>query len=114
MRTDEAYLVDMLLAAYRIQEFVANLTEATFRQSALHQSAVIREFQVIGEAARLVTEKIKASHPEIPWPVIIGLRNRAIHEYFRLDVDIIWQIVKEDIAPLIAQLEALVPPEQNE
>lgn len=66
MRTDETYFVDMLLAAYRIQEFVAELTDDTFRQSALHQSAVIREFQVIGEAARLISEKGKAAHPEIP------------------------------------------------
>ena len=113
MRKDKTYFLDMLIAARKVEKFAAGLTQEAFRRSELHQSAVIRELQMIGEAARLVSDEGKAAHPEITWAKIAGMRNRLVHEYFRVSLEIVWQTVQEDIVPLIAQLKPLVPPEDE-
>ncbi len=113
MRDDATYLLDMLLAARKIQKYTDGISETAFRESELHQSAVIREIQVIGEAARLVSAETKAAHPEIEWEQIAGMRNRMIHEYFRIAVRVVWQTVQESIPALIIQLEPLVPSEDE-
>ncbi len=111
MRSDESHLLDMLLAARKIKRFAADLTEQGFRESEIHQSAIIRELQVIGEAARLVSEPMKTQHPEMQWVQIAGMRNRLIHEYFRVDLKLVWQVVEQDIDALILRLEPLIPKE---
>ena len=73
--------------------------------------AILKSVEIIGEAASRISEETKAGHPDIPWAEIIGLRNRLVHAYFAIQIDIVWQTVQEDLPPLIAQLEALVPPE---
>ncbi len=112
MRNDETFLLDMLLAARKIQKFATGLTKEQFYESELHQSAIIREFQVIGEAARQVSETAQNAHPEIAWAMIAGMRNRLIHEYFRVRLETVWNTIEQDISPLIAQLEPLIPPEE--
>ncbi|MCX7707079.1 MAG: DUF86 domain-containing protein [Anaerolineae bacterium] len=113
MRRDDAYLLDMLIAAQRAARFVADLTWEDFAESDLHQSAVIRELEVLGEAAHLVSEDTRAAHPELPWPQIIGMRNRLIHEYFRVDLERVWETVERDIPELIRQLRPLIPAEDD-
>jgi uncharacterized protein with HEPN domain len=77
------------------------------------QSAVIREIQVLGEAARLVSDETRTAHPEIAWSAISGMRNRVIHEYFNIDLDIVWQTIRDDIPALAEQLALIVPPEED-
>lgn len=113
MWRDDALLLDMLVAARRAQRFVADVDRDGFEQSALHQSAVMRVLEVIGEAACKVSEATRAAHPEIPWGDIIGMRNRLIHEYFRVDLRKVWDTVQNDIPQVIAVLEPLVPPEEE-
>jgi uncharacterized protein with HEPN domain len=108
MRDDAAYLLDMLIAARKIQQFVADVNETMFDNSELHQSAVVRELLVIGEAARFISAEYKTQHPEIPWNIIAGMRNRLVHEYFRIRLNIVWQTVQQDIPTLIEQLERLI------
>jgi uncharacterized protein with HEPN domain len=112
MERDDAYLLDMLIAARRARSFCAGVTWEEFEQSDLHQYAVFKAIEVLGEAARLVSDATRAAHPEVPWEQIAGMRNRLIHEYFRIDLPTVWQTVRDDIRALIAQLEPLVPPEQ--
>ena len=69
--------------------------------------AVVRNLEVLGEAARQMPEDFVAKHPEVPWRTIAGLRNRIVHDYFGLDLEIIWQIISQDLPPLKAQLDAL-------
>src|SRR5689334_19541704 len=105
MRDDTSYFLDMLIAARKIQTFIEGLSETDFNKSQLHQSAVILELLIIGEAARGISENGKTEQDEIKWDEILGMRNRLVHEYFRIKIDLVWETVKYDIPILIAQLE---------
>jgi uncharacterized protein with HEPN domain len=112
MWRDAAYLLDMLLAARQAREFSEGLTWDAFQESALHQHAIAKALENIGEAARKMSDEVKAAHPEIPWSQIVALRHRIAHDYFHLDLLRMWEIVRDDIPALIAVLEPLVPPEE--
>ena len=114
MRSDDARLLDMLIAARRISQFTQSMTFADFETHEMAQSAVIREFQVVGEAARLISDKTKQAHPQISWHVIAGMRNRLIHGYFAIRLDVVWQTAQDDIPVLIQQLESLVPSDEED
>jgi uncharacterized protein with HEPN domain len=111
MRRDDALLLDMLLACRKLMRFTQPLALDDFRQSDLVQSAVMREFQVLGDAARLVSDATKNAQPHIPWQVITGMRNRLVHVYFDIRLDVVWDTIQGDIPPLLTALEALVPAE---
>ena len=106
---DEAYLLDMLLAARDARAFVSGLDEAAFRASRLHQNAVIRSLEIIGEAAGKVSPATQAARPEaIPWREITGMRHRLIHGYAEVGLDLVWTVAQERLGPLIAALEPLI------
>lgn len=107
MRRDDALLLDMLLACQKLQRFTNGMTVETFLASELVQSAVIREFQVLGDAARLISEAAQNAHPTIPWRVIAGMRNRLVHAYFDIRLEAVWDTIQNDIPPLLTTLEAI-------
>ncbi len=111
MRSDDAYLLDMLEAARKAREFSAGLTKSQFEQSELRQHAILNVLEVVGEAASRVSEATRNAHPAIPWRKIVGLRNRIVHGYFDIDAGIIWRVVNDDLPGLISQLEPVVPPD---
>ncbi|MCG2794630.1 MAG: DUF86 domain-containing protein [Actinomycetia bacterium] len=111
MSRDEAYLLDILLAARDVQSYVEGFDFERFKSSELHQDAVVRKLELIGEAAKRISEETKGSSPEIPWRQIAGMRDRLIHEYFRIDLQEVWDTVQNGIPDLIARVEPLVPPE---
>jgi uncharacterized protein with HEPN domain len=113
MRRDEAYLLDMLIAAHDAVSFVHGLSLEQFRASRLHQQAIIKALETIGEAAARVSEESRTAQSEIPWRDIIGMRHRLVHEYFEINLDKGWETVQNDLPPLIAKLEPLVPPEEH-
>lgn len=113
MKRDDAYLLDILIAARKAMSFLEGLSRAEFEHSELHQSAVVRPLEIIGEAAGRVSEETRKSHPEIPWQKMIGMRNRLIHEYFRVDLQAVWDTVHKDLPELIPLVEPLVPPEAD-
>ena len=113
MPRDEAYLLDILIEARKAMMFVESLTWEQFEQSELHQNAVLRPLEIIGEAARLVSAQTRDEHPEIPWNQMSGMRNRLIHEYFRVDFETVWDPIKNDLPALIPLIEPLVPPEDE-
>ena len=84
MRRDDAYLLDMLTAAREAISLTSGLTREQFLASRLHQLAVIKLIETIGEAASRVPTAISAAHPEIPWSGIVGMRNRPVHGYFEV------------------------------
>ena len=111
---DAAFLLDMLLAARDALSFAEGVDEDAFRKSRLHQSAVIRALEVIGEAAGKVSAATQAAHPEIKWRAMTATRHRLIHGYADVDLDQVWMVLRDDIAPLIATLERLVPREDED
>ncbi|MBI2238372.1 MAG: DUF86 domain-containing protein [Actinobacteria bacterium] len=113
MSRDEDRLVDMLRAARRARSFVSGMNEEAFHQSELHQSAVVRELEIIGEAASRISESARDAHPRIPWRQVMGMRTILVHEYFRIDLDIVWAAVTGDVPRLIAELEQVVPPDES-
>ncbi len=110
-REDAAYLLDMLLHARDAREFVAGLTFQDFDCSLLHQRAVMKSVETIGEAASRVGADTKRAHPKIPWSEIVGMRNRIVHAYFDVRLDVLWRVVQDEVPVLITQLEPLIPPE---
>ena len=110
-RDDAAYLLDMLLSARDAAEFAAGLTFAQFERSRLHQNAVLKAIEIIGEAATRISEETRQAHPEVPWPEIIGMRNRLVHAYFEVNLKRVWKTAQQDIPRLIDLIEPLVPPE---
>jgi uncharacterized protein with HEPN domain len=71
--------------------------------------ALVRLLEIVGEAASRMTPEDRALYPDIPWPPMVGLRNRLIHGYDDVDLDILWQIITQDLPPLIATLERYLP-----
>ncbi|TJY42458.1 DUF86 domain-containing protein [Cohnella pontilimi] len=91
------YLTDILESINRIETYTEGIDFDSFCCNRMMFDAVIRNLEVIGEAARSMPEEVKAKYPEIPWRQMIGLRNILIHEYFGVDESIIWEIIKKDL-----------------
>lgn len=102
------YLRDMLNAAKLAQDFVAGVDWKTFELDLMRQAAVTRQFEIIGEAARRISAETQATIPNIPWSKIIGMRNRLIHEYDDLDLDIIWATTQTALPELVKTLESIL------
>jgi len=112
MWRDDAYMLDMLLAARKVQSYTRNVNWERFRDDDLIQNAVMRQIQIIGEAARRISRQSRDAHSEIPWQMIIGMRNRLVHEYFDIIPERVWDVVERDIPELIRLIEPLVPPDE--
>jgi uncharacterized protein with HEPN domain len=106
---DLGYLWDMLDAAQSVVAFVRGKTLQDYVRDPLLQAAVERKIEILGEAARKVSDEYKELHQEIPWRGIIGQRNVLIHEYNEVDQRAIWELATVDIPKLINLLEPLVP-----
>ncbi|HUT28780.1 MAG TPA: DUF86 domain-containing protein [Sedimentisphaerales bacterium] len=113
MWRDDAYLLDMLLAARKVGEFTRDVSWERFQADELMQNAVMRQIQIIGEAARKVSPEYQKQHPEIAWQQVIGMRNRLVHEYFRIIPERVWDVVERDIPELVRVIEPLVPPDTS-
>ena len=111
MRREEAWLIDMLQAAREAAAFADGLSFAEFRQNRMAQLAILKAIEIVGEAASHVGPDTEEAHPEIPWPEIIGMRNRLVHGYFNVNLMRVWETVQQDIPRLISRLERLAPPE---
>ncbi|KAF1048739.1 HepT-like ribonuclease domain-containing protein [Xylophilus sp.] len=104
------YLAHMLQAIERIGRYVADLDEAGFLASEMTQDAVIRNIEIIGEAARniqTVAPAFAQAHADVPWLVMYTMRNRVSYGYDQVDLEVVWQTVKADLPRLYLQIEAL-------
>ncbi len=111
MSRDDAYLLDMLVAARRARRFVEGVTQEEFASSEVLQTAVVPMVQIIGEAAANVSQDTRERHPHIPWRSIVGIRNIVVHRYWDIDLTTIWAVVTDHIPALIAAIEPRIPPE---
>lgn len=113
MWRDDAYMLDMLLAARKVENFTRGVSWEKFSADDLLQNAVMHQIQIIGEAARKISQQYKSAHPQIPWQAIIGMRNRLVHEYFDIIPERVWDVVQNSIPELIRLIEPLVPPDDS-
>lgn len=104
---------DMLAAAEAICEYTAGMTAETFAADRRTVDAVIRNIEVLGEAARHVPDEHRARFPDVPWQDVADMRNVLVHEYFGIDLDILWQTVTRDVEALLPRLHAIVADESR-
>ncbi|MCD5401739.1 DUF86 domain-containing protein [candidate division NPL-UPA2 bacterium] len=107
MRDNKLYLKDILEAMQAIEEFVEKMDFKEFENSDLVSSAVIRKFEIMGEAVKNIPRDLVQDNPEIPWRRMAGMRDRLIHFYFGVKYDLIWQTIKKEIPylkPLIQKI----------
>jgi uncharacterized protein with HEPN domain len=107
---DAALLLDIKLAAEDALSFVGGLSETEFLASRLHQYAVIRSLEIIGEAAGKVSAEYRASRADIPWREMAGMRHRLIHGYAEVRVDLVWSVVQSRLPPLLESLTGQIKP----
>lgn len=91
------FLEDIVISMTKIQEYIADFNFEKFRNSTITVDAVIRNFEIIGEAVKHIPIELKLSHPEIPWDQMYRLRNRVSHEYFGISYEIIWEIAAQEL-----------------
>ena len=113
MRRDDAWLLDMLLSSRDAVEFASRITYAEFKGSRLHRNAILKSIEIVGEAASRVSAGARDTHDDIPWGEIVGMRNRIVHAYFEIDIELVWRVVKDDLPTLITRLERIVPPDPS-
>ena len=111
--SDDALLLDMLLAARQVSKYVSALIWERFAEDQAQQDAVAYQVQIIGEAATRVSEEFRRAHPEIPWARITGMRHRLVHNYRDVRHDVLWSTAQDAIPELIKLLEPLIPPEEE-
>lgn len=102
------YLEDILEAIKKIEGFAQGMSPESFKQDVKTIDAVVRNIEVIGEATRKVPDELRVQHPLVPWKQIVGARDKVIHEYFGVDLDIIWKTIIEDIPVFKQQIEDLL------
>ncbi len=102
------YLEDLLLAINRIAEYIEGLTFADFEKDYKTADAVVRNFEIIGEAARNIPSEVKEKFQEVPWDEMYLLRNKVSHEYFGIDYEIIWDIASNYLPENRKQIEDIL------
>jgi uncharacterized protein with HEPN domain len=110
-RDDLISFGDMLDAALEARRIAAGMDRADLEANRVVQLALLHLVQIIGEAAREVSEQGRSALPQIPWPRVVGMRNRIVHDYRNINLGVLWDTLTNHLPPLIAALETVVPPE---
>ena len=97
----------MIEAAERACDYCRTMDCGAFLQDKRTQDAVVRNIEILGEAAKNISNLFRAQHPDIPWKNIAGMRDKLIHDYFGVNLDVVWDVVQTDMPPLILQLKAI-------
>ena len=114
MRTEALYLDDILDAADAIARFLHAIEKEAFLGDELYQSAVLQKLIVIGEAASRLSAEFRGRHADIEWPDIISLRNIAVHEYFGINWEVVWNTATQGVPILREQIAAILAAEYPE
>lgn len=108
LKPDKVRLQHMVDAANEALSFVAHKSRTELTTDRALALALVKSIEILGEAACRVSRELRSQSPEIPWTDIIAMRNRLIHSYFDVNLDIVWQTVTAELPPLVDQLEKLL------
>ena len=106
------YLDDLSIAMTRISEYIEGVTFNDFKKDYKTVDAVIRNFEIIGEASKNIPESVKIKYQEIPWAEMYSLRNKISHEYFGIDYEIIWDIAMNYLPQNLVQINEIIEKEK--
>ena len=113
LRDFKVLLDDILEASQRIRSYTAGLSLSELRADQKTIDAVVRNLEVMGEAIKKLPAEVRDRHPDVPWKKIAGLRDILIHEYFGVDLDIIWDVVQTKLPALTEQVAAILSAESE-
>ena len=105
---DRIRIQHMIDAAEEALTFISGITEANFSKNRMIILSIVKDIEIIGEAASKISEETQIKNPDIPWKDIIGMRNRLIHGYFDVDIKILWNTTKNNLPSLLKTLRAVV------
>ena len=109
-RSDETIAVrHMIEAAQKAMRFASDRSRADLESDELLALGLVRLLEIVGEAATRVTQTTRDRHTAVPWAQVVGMRNRLIHGYDVIDLDVLWQTITEDLPPLVRELERMLP-----
>jgi uncharacterized protein with HEPN domain len=103
IKKDQVYLEHILEAITKIESFTKGISRFDFDNNVMIQDAIIRNIEIIGEATKKISNEFAQSHQEIPWPEMAGMRNKLIHDYMDVDLDVVWKTIEVDL-PLLKEL----------
>ncbi len=107
-RSARILLGDILEAAELLERYTASLSRQEFAGNIEKQDAVARRLEIIGESVKRLPKDLRDQHPDVPWREIAGARDVLVHEYFRIDVDLAWEMVKQDVPELAARIRSIL------
>jgi uncharacterized protein with HEPN domain len=107
-RDSRLLLADIQEAIEKIKRYTKNLSEEEFMKKEQTKDAVVRNFEIIGEAANRLPEPVKEQNDHIQWARIVGFRNRIVHEYFGIDYQIVWRIIDHDLDQLYEKIQTIL------
>ncbi|XGV96216.1 MAG: DUF86 domain-containing protein [Leptolyngbya sp. BL-A-14] len=110
MQRDDAALLDIARYAQQILNFSQDMNETQLAADTRTQAAILYYIAVIGEAVKRLSPDFRSQHPDIPWTDIAGMRDKVIHQYDRVKLDVVWNTVQQDIPELLRLLTPLLPP----
>jgi uncharacterized protein with HEPN domain len=102
------YLCDIRDAVAKAEQFVAGMTYEQFAADEKTAFAVVRALEIVGEAARKIPESTQARYPRVPWREMMGMRNILIHDYFGVNLHVVWNTVQNDLPPMKPQIERMI------
>ena len=105
MKDNSIYIDHIRQSIGNILEYTKGLTKKDFSKNKLVQDAVIRNFEIIGEASKKVPSEYRKIHFEVPWKEMSGMRDKLVHDYIGVDIEVIWKTIKEDLPALKKLLE---------